>query len=416
MNKCCFQATIYGIVGYKVTQNLNIYYVKALLMTINKVVSASTRDFSEAVKWAAKTSDGLIRLDVAKDDTVLYMSSFHDTKSSRSKIDIDFVSGKKGDHTFVVSSTLLANSLKLIKGTEFTFSVSSSQMVIKTGRSVINLPVVKGVSAITLPELPPIVGRVSISDLRKAISHVSLAAATDDATVSLMSIHCAFSPSKKKATFVATDRYKMMVRNIDFDPIDDNAEDFSMNILASSMKTLIAGLPSTDSTIDIHASPSNSQLVIRDVNYMTGVGAIDGEFAKYEQFLSLPFAYKVKMELAELKGAIDGISALSTTEEGISLTFTPGNVVVSSVSGVGSTECSADGELPASDDENEEQVLKTAFSPKIIRPVLSSLTSKEIELHYNSSAKPWVVRELDEATGEVLSSFTLMMPIRLPNA
>lgn len=386
-------------------------------MTINKVISVSTRDFADAVKWAAKTSGGQIRMDIGREDTVLYFSSFVDTNSSKAKIDINFVSGKQGNHTFVVSSSLLMNSLKLIKGNEFTITVSSSQMVIKAGRSVVNLPVIKSSDEILVPPLPAVAGRVGISDFRKAVNAVTLAASNDDA-VALMSIHCVFSPTKKTLSFVATDRYKMMLRTIPFEPVADEegnlVDDFSMNIKASSMKTLISGLPTTDATIDIHTVPDGSQLVIRDVNYMTGVGVVDGEFVKYEQFLAMPFANKVKIELAELKGAIDGITTLLTGDEGITLTFTNGECVVSSVHNVGSTVISSEGVIAPVEGSDDEPSLRVAFGSKIIRPALTSLSAKFIELHYNIPTKPWVIKEIDEATDKVLdTSFTLVMPVRV---
>jgi DNA polymerase III sliding clamp (beta) subunit (PCNA family) len=387
-------------------------------MTINKVLSLSTRDFADAVNWAAKTSGGQIRMDVGKDDTVLYFSSFIDTNSSKAKIDSSFVSGKQGDHTFVVSSSLLKSSLKLLKGSEFTLTVSSSQVVLKAGRNVVNLPVIKGGNEIIVPPLPPVAGRVSIVDFRKAISAVTLAASSDDSAIALMSIHCEFSPKERKVTFVATDRYKMMLRTIPFEPIDDTVDNFSMNIMASSMKTLSAGLPATDATIDVHTEPGGSQLVIRDVNYMSGVGVIDGEFVQYGNFLKMPFASKIKVELSELKGAIDGITMLLTGDEGITLTFSQGECVVSSVHNVGSTVCTAEGVIepvPATDPlaEPEEPSLRVVFGSKIIRPCLSSLSAKFVELHYNKPTSPWVIKELDEATGKALdSSFTLLMPVR----
>jgi DNA polymerase-3 subunit beta len=386
-------------------------------MTINKVISASTRDFADAVKWAAKTSGGQIRMDIGQEDTVLYFSSFVDTNSSKAKIDINFVSGKEGNHTFVVSSSLLINSLKMIKGNEFTITISSSQMVIKAGRSVINLPIIKSSDEILIPPLPSVAGRVGISDFRKAISAVTLAASSDDTTIALMSIHCAFSPAKKTVSFVATDRYKMMLRTIPFEPIADEngdlADDFSMNIMASSMKTLISGLPTTDATIDLHTVPGGAQLVIRDVNYMTGVGVIDGEFVQYEKFMAMPFESKIRIELAELKGAIDGITTLLTGEEGITLTFSHGECVVSSVHNVGSTVISAEGVIAPLDGSDEEPSLRVVFGSKIIRPGLSSLSAKFVELHYNKPTTPWVIKEIDEATDKALdTSFTLLMPVR----
>lgn len=384
-------------------------------MTINKVISVATRDFADAVKWAAKTSGGQIRMDIGKEDTVLYFSSFVDTNSSKAKVDINFVSGKQGNHTFVVSSSLLMSSLKLIKGNEFTITVSSSQMVITAGRSVVNLPVIKGSDEILVPPLPEVVGRVGIFDFRKAINAVTLAASSDDTAVALMSIHCVFSAKSKTLSFVATDRYKMMLRTIPFEPINPELDDFSMNIMASSMKTLISGLPTNDATIDVHTVPGGSQLVIRDVNYMTGVGVVDGEFVQYEKFMSMPFANKVKIELSELKGAIDGITTLVTGDEGITLTFSNGECVVSSVSNVGSTVCLAEGVIPPADgaDENADPSLRVVFGSKIIRPGLSSVSSKFIELHYNKPTTPWVIKELDDETGNALdTSFTLLMPVR----
>lgn len=382
-------------------------------MTNNKVFSASTRDFSDAVKWVAKTSGGQIRFDVAKEDTVLYLSSFHDTKSSRSKIDISLTSGKPGDHTFVVSSSILTNALKLLKGAEFTITVTASMMVIKSGRTVINLNVIKDSDEIIIPELPPLAGHLSISQFRKAVSAVSMAASNDDGSTALMSIHSAFSPANKTVTFVATDRYKMMLRTIPFDPIDPEMLDFSMNIMASNMKSLVSSLPANDSSIDIHAVPDGSQFVIRDIQAMSGVGVVAGEFVQYKNFLSMSLPNKVKVEVSELKAALDGMSTLITGEEGITLTFNGNECVVSSVHNAGTMFISTEGFVPPAVDEDEEPELRVAFGPKIIRPCIASLSSKFVELHYTAPTKPWIIKELDDTTGQAKeTSFTLLMPIR----
>lgn len=382
-------------------------------MTNNKVFSASTRDFTDAVKWVAKTAAGQIRMDVSRDDTVLYLSSFNDSKSSRSKIDISLISGKPGDHTFVVSAGILVNSLKLLKGADFNVTVTSSMVIIKSGRTVINLNVIKDSDEIIIPELPPLIGHLSISQFRKAVNAVSLAASHDDGSVALMSLHCEFSPAKKTVTFVATDRYKMMLRTIPFDAVDESMPDFSMNILASSMKALVSGLPTNDSSIDIHALPGGSQFVIRDVQALSGVGVVAGEFVQYKSILTKDFPHKVKVEVAELKSALEGISTLIPGEEGITLTFSGNECIVSSIHNAGTMVISTEGFVPPVVGDDEEPELRVAFGPKIIRPCISSLSSKFVELHYSTPTAPWIIKELDDETGEIMdTSFTMPMPIR----
>lgn len=382
-------------------------------MTINKAMSLATRDFADAVRWASKTSGGQIRFDIGKDDTVMYLSSFQDTSSSRVRIDMTLTSGNPGDRTFVVSSGMLVNALKLIKGNEFTATLSSSTFTVKSGRSTVNFPIIKGGDEILVPPLPPLAGRVDTQDLKHAVNNALLAVASDDSAVILMAVHCLFSPKNGKITFVATDRYIVVVRTISYIPADDTVEDYSKNVRGGSLKTLVSGLQNPDSTVDLHLTPDGAQFVIRDVNYMAGIGVVGGEYIKYEGFTKLVTKGKVRFELAELKGAIDGIAMLLTPEEPIILTITNDECIVSAAGNLGSTGCAAEADLGDPDDDGVEATLKVAFSAKNIKPALNAVSGKFIELRYAEVNKPWIVKEFDEKGDELSENVTITMPVRL---
>src|SRR5215213_1871604 len=190
-------------------------------------------------------------------------------------------------------------------GERIDLEADGNTLRIKAGRYQTQL---RGIDAEEFPVIPSPgerpTTRVSQKELKRALSEVVFAAATDEARPILTGVLTRLSGDK--LTLAAADNYRIAVRSL---PILDPVEDTSLVVPARSYAELMRVLTDTDDPVDIMLASSKSQILFHVEGADIVSRLIDGQFPNYQQVLPSSHSTRAVVDRDELLKAVR-ISAL----------------------------------------------------------------------------------------------------------
>lgn len=185
--------------------------------------------FSEAVSFAVKllpqrtTLPILSGVLIETTDTGLKLSSFDYEVSAQTEIDADVEEGG----TILVSGRLLADIASRLPNAPVRFTTEESRISVSCGSANFTLLSMPVEEYPTLPEVAAQSGLLPSDSFSDAVSQVAVAASRDDVTPVITGVQLEVTDTK--LSLVATDRYRVAVREIDWDP---GERDFSEPVTA----------------------------------------------------------------------------------------------------------------------------------------------------------------------------------------
>ncbi|MBW3612998.1 MAG: DNA polymerase III subunit beta [Chloroflexi bacterium] len=229
--------------------------------------------------------------------------------------------------------------------------------------------------------------RVSQGALRKALSEVTFAAATDEARPILTGVLTRFSGDR--LTLAAADNYRIAVKQL---PILDPVEDTSLVVPARSYSELMRVLNDADAPIEITVTPNKSQVMFHSEGIDLVSRLIEGQFPNYEPVIPTGHTSRA---------VIDREAFLSGTRRASIFARDSANIVKIELGG-------ADGEAggvaitahAADVGDNADTVEATlegsatsiAFNARYLIDVLSNLGAEEAALELSGPLAPGVIR------------------------
>lgn len=185
--------------------------------------------FSEAVSFAVKllpqrtTLPILSGVLIETTDTGLKLSSFDYEVSAQTEIDADV----EEPGTILVSGRLLADIASRLPNAPVRFTTEESRISVSCGSANFTLLSMPVEEYPTLPEVAAQSGLLPSDSFSDAVSQVAVAASRDDVTPVITGVQLEVTDTK--LSLVATDRYRVAVREIDWDP---GERDFSEPVTA----------------------------------------------------------------------------------------------------------------------------------------------------------------------------------------
>jgi DNA polymerase III subunit beta len=173
--------------------------------------------FSEAVSFAVKllpqrtTQPILSGVLLEAVDGALILSSFDYEVSSRTEIAADV----DDPGTALVSGRLLADIASRLPNAPVQFSTDEGKIVVSCGSARFTLLSMPVEEYPTLPQIDERTGVLPAEDFAMAVSQVAVAASRDDVTPVITGVQ--FEVGENSLSLVATDRYRVAVRDIDWD-------------------------------------------------------------------------------------------------------------------------------------------------------------------------------------------------------
>ncbi|GAA2334528.1 DNA polymerase III subunit beta [Saccharopolyspora halophila] len=305
----------------------------------------------------------------------------------------------------LVSGRLLADITKALPNRPVELTVDGSRVSISCGSSKFSLPTMPVEDYPALPAMPDHVGSVPGDLFSEAVGQVAVAAGKDDTLPMLTGIRMEINADK--LTMVATDRFRLAMREFTWEPgttLADTSVLVPAKTLADSAKTLSVG----GSKVEISLAAGDGLIGLSGSTRRTTSRLLDAEFPKYRQLLPSESAVTADVDVAPLAEAIKRVSLVAERGTQVRLEFS--DRLLRLTAG-GDDEGSAEEELPV---ELSGEPLTIAFNPTYLMDGLGALKSDRAQLQFTTSNRPALIKPIGE-DGTVQEGYLyLLMPVRLP--
>jgi DNA polymerase III subunit beta len=309
-----------------------------------------------------------------------------------------------GEGTLTVPARLLTDVVNgLPAGERVDLEVDGTALHVRAGRFKTHL---RGIDAEEFPVIPSPgerpTTRVSQGALRKALSEVAFAAATDEARPILTGVLTRLSGDR--LTLAAADNYRIAVKSL---PILDPVEDTSLVVPARSYTELMRVLNDSDDPVEIMLASSKSQILFHLEGIDLVSRLIDGQFPNYQQVLPTSHATRAVADRDELLKAVR-LSALiaSSAANVVKLSLTadgPGSITIAAAADVGD----ATGEVEAAVEGDAVQI---AFNARYLQEALQNVDADQLALEFSGPLSPGVLRPTSDE-----DYVHVIMPVRTPS-
>ncbi|GAA0508029.1 DNA polymerase III subunit beta [Saccharopolyspora subtropica] len=363
---------------------------------------------ADAVAWVARSLPsrppvpvlGGVLLDASSGEA-LTISGFDYEVSAQVTIDASIdASGRT-----LVSGRLLADITKALPARPVEITVDGSRVTITCGSSRFSLPTMPVEDYPELPAMPEHAGSVPGEVFSEAVGQVAVAAGRDDTLPMLTGIRMELEADK--LTMVATDRFRLAMREISWEPgtsITDTAVLVPARTLADSAKTL----GSAGTKVEISLASGDGLLGLSGAARRNTTRLLDAEFPKYRQLLPTESAVSANVDVGPLVEAIKRVSLVAERGTQVRLEFS--DRVLRLTAG-GDDEGSAEEELAV---ELVGEPLTIAFNPGYLLDGLGAMKTDRAQMQFTTANRPALIKPVGD-DGEVTDDYLyLLMPVRLP--
>jgi DNA polymerase-3 subunit beta len=365
---------------------------------------------ADAVAWSARSLPsrpaapvlaGLL-LDVTDDR--LSISGFDYEVSTRA--DLDVAVGSSG--RALVSGRLLADISKALPAHPVEFTSEGSRVTISCGSSRFTLPTMPDEDYPRLPELPTTAGTVSSAVFARAVSQVAIAAGKDDTLPMLTGIRLEIDG--ERLTLAATDRYRLAVRELGWNPSSARSADAQVLVPARTLAEAAKSLTGeADLTIALANSGSGEGIIgFSGTGRQTTTRLLDAQFPPYRSLLPSDFSVTAEIGVSALAEAVRRVSLVAERGNPVRLDFSDSTLTLTAG---GDDEGRAEEQVEA---RYEGEDITTAFNPGFLLEGLGALDTPTARFQFTTPTKPAVIRPASAPSADAAEYVYLIMPVRLP--
>ncbi len=371
---------------------------------------------ADAVSWAARslstrpTMPVLAGLLLSVTGEQLSISGF-DLEAS-TEVDLDVTAAAAGQA--LVSGRLLAEITKALPPHPVDVTVEGSRLTISCGSSRFTLPTMPVEDYPRLPNMPSTAGTVPSTEFAHAVNQVAIAAGRDDTLPMLTGVRLEIDGSR--LTLAATDRYRLAVRELDWNPDDPGAEAVQVLVPARTLndaaKSLASGELLTIALSGTAAGASGEGIIgFSGTSHGRASRAttrlLDATFPAYRSLLPNEWSSAAEITVAPLVDAVRRVALVADRNTPVRLEFSAGTLALTAGA---EDEGRAEEQLEVDYDGDE---ITTAFNPQFLLDGLGALTVPTARMLFTSPNKPVVLRP-DSAAADAGEYTYVMMPVRLP--
>ena len=371
---------------------------------------------ADAVAWAARSLASrptmpvlaglLLTVDSSGSQDLLSISGF-DLEAS-TEIDVPVTAGETGQA--LVSGRLLADITKALPPHPVDVAIDGSRLTIACGSARFSLPTMPVEDYPKLPVMPSTAGTVDAAAFATAVAQVAVAAGRDDTLPMLTGVRLEIEGSK--LTLAATDRYRLAVREMQWQPQDPGAAAVQVLVPARTLADAAKSLAGSDTLTIALAAGGSGEGIIGFTGSAGGRSSrsttrlLDATFPPYRSLLPAEHAAAAEIEVQPLVEAVKRVALVAERSSPVRMEFADASVALSAG---GDDEGRADEQLPV---DYEGDAITTAFNPQFLLDGLTSIGTGTARMLFTSANKPVVLRP---EQGEGAADYTyLIMPVRLP--
>ncbi len=265
----------------------------------------------------------------------------------------------------------------------------SKQVKIDCGR---NQATIGGMDADDFPTIPTVQGDTSIridpQALRKALTQVVFAAATDDSRPVLTGVHVLIEGDR--LTLAAADGFRLAVHYLMLD--EPAAERLEVIIPARAMSELGRLLPDVDEPVEMLVNAARSTVLFRLPAIEMVAQLLQGTFPNYGQLIPQSYQTRAVVSVNEFLRGMRTASIFSREGSGIvRLQVTPGEELTPGKLTISAKAEESGDNTSEIDASVDGEASKIAFNSKYLQDVLAVLDG-QVALETTSPSAPGVLR------------------------
>jgi DNA polymerase-3 subunit beta len=339
--------------------------------------------FSEAVSFAVKllpqrtTLPILSGVLIEATDDGLTLSSFDYEVSAQTQIAADV----EETGVVLVSGRLLSDIANRLPNAPVTFSTEDSRIVVSCGSARFTLLSMPVEEYPTLPQVGAESGLLPADQFAAAVSQVAVAASRDDVTPVITGVQ--LEVSENTISLVATDRYRVAVRNIDWDSNDSGTQSATALVPARTLQE-VGKTFGNAGTISVAITNTDDRELIAfraDKKTVTTL-LIKGNFPPVKRLFPESVDNYAVINTADLIEATKRVSLVLEREAALRFTFTIDGVTLEAI---GSEQAQASESIDALLTGSDTVV---SLKPQFLLDGLGAVHSEFVRISFTKTDNP----------------------------
>jgi DNA polymerase III subunit beta len=364
---------------------------------------------ADAVAWTAKSLPSRPSVPVLAgvllrvSDGLLQVSGFDYEVSSQVTVEVH----ADADGAALVSGRLLAEITKALPAKPVDVAAVGTHVEITCGSARFTLPTMPVEDYPTLPDMPATAGTVDAATFAAAVAQVAIAAGRDDTLPILTGVRVELEGTK--LALLATDRYRLAVRELDWHP-DDPTVSMAALVPARTLADTAKALGPLGGSVTVALSRGGlgeGMVGFAGGTRRTTSRLLDGDFPKVRSLRPDTHTAQAKVPVAALTEVVRRVALVAERSTPVRLSFGEDGVVAEA----GGTEDARASEAMECSYSGEPMTI--AFNHQYLLDGLAALDGPVAVLSFTDPKKPAIMAPASE-DGEASSSYWyLIMPVRI---
>ena len=306
----------------------------------------------------------------------------------------------------LVPGRLLAEIARSLPNKPVAFVLDNNRVLVTTGTAKFTLPTLPINEYPNLPTMPENSGFIASDVFATAINQVAIAAGKDDSLPTLTGIHVDIN--KETITLAATDRYRLAVREIQWQPNNLDIATSALlraRTLADAAKSLV-GI--TQISLAVAPITATERLVgfASEAKTMTS-RMLDGTFPPYRHLLPSESIAQATIEVSTFLDSVRRVALVTDKTVPLRLRFADSKLQLEAGAG---EEAQATEELSII---YNGEAIDIAFNPTFLMDGLHAVGTPFVHIAFTGSNKPAVLSGKNEKDGPTADNYRyLLMPMR----
>lgn len=307
--------------------------------------------------------------------------------------------------SFTVDAKILSEYISLLNNEKITLDVKESDLIVESSNTKTKI---KGLSSEEFPYIPNIDRldpyNFSIKDFKKAISQVLFSASIDETRAELSGI--LFILEKNKATFVATDSYRLAEKSINLN--NKSNEEKRCIIPTKTLQEIlrVIGVEDNDEeeleSITFYLSENQCLFVIGKTEVVSRL--IDGRYPDYTQIIPRKSKCTIELSKQDLSRAVKAATIFSkngVNDINFDVNIDKKNIAISAISGqTGEHNSTLQAKI-------EGDGVSIILNSRYVLDVLNILSDDSVVIELVDANTPCIIRD-----GKSKDYLYIIMPIR----
>lgn len=362
---------------------------------------------SEAVGWTARSlaprpsMPVLAGVRITAADGVVELATYDYEVSARSQIPAEI----EESGTVLVSGRLLADIAKALPDKPVTLALDGTKVIVTCGASRFTLMTMPVDEYPQLPQMPELAGVVDSEEFTKAVNQVTVAASKDDTLPLLTGVRIEISG--ENVTLLATDRYRLALRELTWRPASPDAEIIAL-VKGRTLTDVVKALgQATEIEVALSSGSGKDIVGFEAGGRHTTSTLLDGDYPPVRRLFPESSPIHAVVNRQALIDAARRVSLVAERNTPVRLVFSDGQLQLDAGQG---DDAQASEVLDATLSGEE---ISVAFNPHYLLDGLGAITHPYIRLSFTQPTKPVEFTGQADPDADDDSSYRyLLVPIR----